>query len=120
MELVALRTGLTLRADSIALALRLESAGHALTVRDGVLLVSRGAALSAEDRALVTEHKRHLLAIAGYDAEVEAPSLDVAPYVGTATPVILPDARRGLETAAAPHSPRRPRAPKPKTGALFT
>ena len=92
--LTELRGGLLVRTDAILLALTLESAGHALTASDGKLMVSNGATLTAEDRAAITIHRLHLLAIAGYvppQAEAswlnELPSLAPIPALasGTAT-----------------------------------
>jgi hypothetical protein len=71
MELVTLRSGLILRADAIALALALEALGHTLTAKDGKLLVSNGAALTAEQRAQITQQRLQLLAIAG---EIASPA----------------------------------------------
>lgn len=63
-----LKGGLHVATDAIVLALDLERAGHALTARDGALLVTNGSALSAEQRASIGRLKRHLLAIASYEA----------------------------------------------------
>ena len=65
--LTELRGGLLVRTDAIVLALALEAAGHTLTAKDGALLVGNGSTLTAEDRAAIGRHKRHLLAIAGYE-----------------------------------------------------
>lgn len=67
MSTTELRGGLLVRTDAILLALALEAKGHALTAKDGALLVSHGSALSAEDRASIQQLKRHLLAVAGYE-----------------------------------------------------
>ena len=64
----ALRGGLLVRTDAIVLALDLETRGHVLTAQDGALLVSGGSTLTAADRTAVQELKRHLLAVAGYEA----------------------------------------------------
>lgn len=66
-EFVTLLGGLVVSADALELALLLESRGHVLTAKDGALHVTNGRALSAEDRAAITQHKRHLLAIAAYE-----------------------------------------------------
>lgn len=65
--LTELRGGLLVHADAIILALALESAGHALTAKDGALLVTNGSALTAEQRTQIQTLKRHLLAIASYE-----------------------------------------------------
>ena len=62
-----LRGGLLVDDDAIRLAVRLEDAGHVLSVKDGALLVSRGASLSTEDRAAIRAMRWHLLAIAAYE-----------------------------------------------------
>lgn len=51
---------------AISLACDLEARGHVLAVKDGALLVSRGSALTAADRAAIARLKRHLMAIATY------------------------------------------------------
>lgn len=61
-----LKGGLYVSTDAIVLALDLERGGHALTARDGALLVTNGSALSAEQRLQIQRLKRHLLAIAAY------------------------------------------------------
>ena len=66
--LTELRGGLIVRTDAIILALAIEESGHALTAKDGALLVTNGSTLSAEQRAQIHGVKRHLMAIAGYDA----------------------------------------------------
>lgn len=67
-DLVELRAGPIVTADALRLALDLESKGHALTAKDGALHVTNGKALTAEDRAAIVQWKRHLLAIASYEA----------------------------------------------------
>lgn len=64
-----LKGGLIVHDDAVLLALDLERGGHALTARDGALLVTNGSALSAEQRASIGRLKRHLLAITAYDAD---------------------------------------------------
>lgn len=97
-----LANGLIVADAAIFLALRLEEQGHALVAKDGVLLVSNGAVLSNADRAEIQKYKRHLLAIAGYDAEVQAPALTsvggesavtVAPTAPAPDPAPLGDPR---------------------------
>ena len=62
-----LRGGLIVHDDAIRLAVRLEDAGHVLSVKDGALLVSHGASLSTEDREEIRRLRCHLLAIASYE-----------------------------------------------------
>lgn len=63
MELLG---GLIVSDAAIALACNLESRGHVLTSDRGVLKVSNGAQLSAEDIAAIRRLRQHLLAIAVY------------------------------------------------------
>ena len=58
--------GLIIADAAIILAIRLESLGHVLTVEDGLLKVSHGATLTAEDRASIQRYRWQLLAIAGW------------------------------------------------------
>ncbi len=67
-DLTALRGGLIVQTDAVLLALALEAQGHALTVKDGALLVSNGSTLSAADRDSIRRLKRHLMACACYVA----------------------------------------------------
>lgn len=69
MSITELKGGLIVQSDAIALALDLERRGLTLTARDGVLLVSPGSALTADDRVAVQRWKRHLLAICSHDAD---------------------------------------------------
>lgn len=64
--MVTLKGGLVVREDALQLAWSLEDRGHILTAQDGQLRVSRGSALTAEDRAAIPALRLHLLAIAGY------------------------------------------------------
>lgn len=64
--LMELKGGLHVSTEAAVLALDLERHGHALTARDGALLVTNGSALSADTRAAIQRLKRHLLAIAAY------------------------------------------------------
>lgn len=66
-DLIELRGGLIVRVDAILLALDLEAKGHALTAKDGALLVSQGSTLTGEEKRLVKELRRHLLALAAYE-----------------------------------------------------
>lgn len=66
MSAIELRGGLLVQSDALDLALALEQRGLTLAAKDGVLLVSPGSALSADDRVAVQRWKRHLLAIAAY------------------------------------------------------
>lgn len=67
-DFTELRGGLLVRTDAVILALTLESACHALTAKDGALLVTNGSALTADQRTQIQALKRHLLAIAAYQA----------------------------------------------------
>lgn len=58
--------GLIVSDAAIVLACNLEARGHALSSDRGVLKVSNGAQLSAEDIAAIRRLRHHLLAIAGY------------------------------------------------------
>ncbi len=53
---------------ALACALALEFAGHALTAREGQLLVSQASTLTATERAAIRQHQRQLLTIAAYRA----------------------------------------------------
>lgn len=73
MSVLELRGGLLVREDAVILALALEHSGHALSVKDGALLVSNGSTLTAEERASIVALKRHLMAIAAYVAPTVEP-----------------------------------------------
>lgn len=73
MSVLELRGGLLVREDAVVLALALEAHGHALSVKDGALLVSNGSTLTAEERASIVALKRHLMAIAAYVAPTVEP-----------------------------------------------
>jgi hypothetical protein len=64
-----LRGGLIVADAAIALAIRLEAAGHRLSVAEGKLVVSDGTRLIAEDRAAIPALRWHLMAIAEYRTE---------------------------------------------------
>jgi hypothetical protein len=66
MAILELRGGLFVREDAILLALDLEARGHVLSTKDGALLVTDGARLTAEDVAQIRALKKHLMAIAAY------------------------------------------------------
>lgn len=68
MTVLELRGGLLVREDAVLLAIDLEARGHVLSVKDGALLVTNGGALTATDRAQITATKKHLMAIATYQA----------------------------------------------------
>lgn len=78
-DLIPLRSGLLIRADALALCLQLEAEGHALTAKEGLLLVSNGATLTAEQRTAITGLRLHLLGIAGEVARMEASPADPPP-----------------------------------------
>lgn len=65
-DLVTLRGGLIVQNAAISLSLDLERRGHVLTAKDGILHVSDGAHLTAEDRAQIPAQRLHLIAIAAY------------------------------------------------------
>jgi len=69
VKVTELKGGLFVSNEAIALGISLEAAGHVLNVRDGALLVTNGSGLSAEQRQQITAWKRHLVAIAAYDAD---------------------------------------------------
>lgn len=71
MPTVTLINGPTIRTNAIALAVALEDTGHALSVRDGQLLVTNGSTLTPEQRAAIRGAKWHLMAFAGYEGVVE-------------------------------------------------
>ena len=71
--MIELKGGLLVQEAALKLAVRLEASGHALSVKDGTLLVSRGSALSADDRTAIRALKNHLLAVVGYEAPKEKP-----------------------------------------------
>ncbi len=63
-----LRSGLLVADAAITLAVHLEARGHRLTAEAGILKVSDGARLTAEDTAEIRRYRWHLLAIAGDEA----------------------------------------------------
>lgn len=112
-----LHGGLIVADDAITLALRLEGAGHVLTSKDGVLVVSNGSALSPDDRAAVQQLKRHLLAIAGYDADaaaVGAPPLATGVWSASSTIGNSADTADEAKETAASQVLEAPAAPAPK------
>ncbi len=67
MEFVEFRGGLLVREDAVALYLSLDARGHVLTEPEpGKLIVSNGSALTAEDRAQITQLKAFLIALTNY------------------------------------------------------
>lgn len=68
VSVTELRGGMFVGTEAILLAIDLEARGHVLTSKDGALLVTDGSRLTAEDRAGITRLKRHLLAVAAYEA----------------------------------------------------
>lgn len=71
--MLQLRDGPIVRKDAIDLACRLESAGHGLSVADGVLTVTNGSRLSAEDRASIAALRAHVVAVVAYAQEGHEP-----------------------------------------------
>lgn len=69
-KLLTLCGGLTVNEDAVILALALEAKGHALSVKDGALVVTNGSALSLDDRASIKRLRLHLMAVAAYEAPV--------------------------------------------------
>lgn len=74
-EIIELRGGLLVRRDALELLLALENTGHACSVRDGRLVVSRGADLKPDVIESVKRLRLHLLALAAY----EPPILQASP-----------------------------------------
>ena len=68
---IELNGGLLVQLDALLFAWELERRGHVLNGKDGVLTVTRGSELSADDRRRIRELKNHLLAIAGYRWEIK-------------------------------------------------
>ncbi len=66
MEFVEFRGGLVVREDAVVLFLRLIAADHVLTAKDEALMVSNGSALTAEDRAQITQLKAFLIVLTHY------------------------------------------------------
>lgn len=84
VELLQLRNGPVVRQEAVDIALRLEAAGHQLSVApdpkrvalgdmNGVLTVTNGSRLSAEDRQAIARERLMLLAIIGYCQEGHEP-----------------------------------------------
>lgn len=71
--LLQLRDGPIVRQDAVDLALRLEAAGHGLSVANGVLTVTNGSKLSAEDRAAISALRLALVGLIGYCQEGHEP-----------------------------------------------
>lgn len=67
MNLIPLRNGPIVTESAVLLALQLEQDGHALSAKDGLLVVSNGSKLSAETLAAIKANRLHMLAIAAYD-----------------------------------------------------
>ncbi len=65
-ELIQLREGPIVTAESIALAVALENEGHTIATADGKLTVSNGSTLTAAQREQITAQRRHLMALAAY------------------------------------------------------
>lgn len=68
MNTIELRGGLLLREDAVLLALNLEAAGHALSVRGEQLVISDGSKLTADQRAKIKDCRLHLMALLVYEA----------------------------------------------------
>ncbi len=69
MEFVEFRGGLVVREDAVQLYLSLDARGHVLTEPEpGKLIVSNGSALTADDRAQITQLKAFLIVLAHYTA----------------------------------------------------
>lgn len=134
MATTELKGGLLVQTDAILLALALEAHGHALTAKDGALLVTNGSTLSAEDRTAIQAHKRHLLAIAAYvppqdeaASLVLGPSGHVPPMEGPApVPQLTPPGDTQLSThgdadvrQSGKASVRRAREHRPQSISLF-
>lgn len=68
-----MRDGPIVRQDAVDLALRLEQQGHGLCVANGVLTVTNGSKLSAEDRQAIARERLMLLGLIGYCQEGHEP-----------------------------------------------
>jgi hypothetical protein len=55
--------------EALVLALALEDCGHALSAKDGALVVSHGATLTPADRAAIQQWKAQLLELVSYITE---------------------------------------------------
>lgn len=73
LRLLQLRDGPIVRQDAVDLALRLEQQGHGLCVANGVLTVTNGSKLSAEDRQAIARERLMLLGLIGYCQEGHEP-----------------------------------------------
>jgi hypothetical protein len=69
MAPIELKGGLIVDTAALGLALELEAAGITLTGKDGVLTASPKGAVTDEQITEIRRWKRHLLAIAGYQAD---------------------------------------------------
>lgn len=63
---ILLRDGPTLPDAAVLLALDLEREGHALSVRDGKLIVTNGSTLSPTQRAGVKQHLADIVKLLAY------------------------------------------------------
>jgi len=73
MTAIQLRDGPLIAEDALLLALKLEAAGHALSQRDGKLVVTEGSRLTAVDREAIARQRLHLLAFVAYCEEGHQP-----------------------------------------------
>jgi len=65
--MIELAGGLLISNKAFILAIDLEFKGHGLTVKDGQLYISQASQLNVQDRAQIKQHRRHLMALAGYE-----------------------------------------------------
>lgn len=72
-EFIRLKNGPLVAAEAVALAVQLENDGHALSVREGKLIVTDGSKLAEPVRAQISRLRYHLMAIAAYKYEGPTP-----------------------------------------------
>lgn len=68
-----LRDGPFVHEATVLLALSLEERGHAMSVKDGKLIVGDGSRLTADDSSAITRERLHMLALVGYCQEGHEP-----------------------------------------------
>ena len=66
MNFIQLRDGSILREDAVLLALALEDAGHAMSVRNNALEVTNPRTLTTQQRHEIHVCRRHLMALVDY------------------------------------------------------
>jgi hypothetical protein len=124
---VTTNTGLILADAALALGLRLEHAGHMLTVADGLLHITNGAQLTAEDRAQIAKWRWQLLAIVGGETWTsqdepiasEARSLSIAQSIALNTPTRNDSSTATSSRSASIRSSRKQKQASPKQRNAF-